>query len=259
MVFANICQLSCAVHGGGAFPYAYSPLGILFADTSTGYVLEETSYIDVAGFDAFFRLFRTNDGGNTWMEVREDNSVFPDESISCPDSKSIFWFQGNTIYTSVDGGQTWGEWTLEDNIIEYASMFTPSEGIITTGLWTYLTTDSANTLGEQRTDEIYNHDFPDAQTRFCADWSDSLHWYYAITFSHNYRGTALPLLITTDAGQDWTNIYPDTVSRNLRYKQVSCLRGTPYAAVLTGDSINSVYCTNDWERRGILRVRDIPN
>jgi hypothetical protein len=125
-------------------------------------------------------------------------------------------------------------------------MFSRTRGVLTVDGETYITTDTANTLSEDRSGGDYFEYLSNTLNKFCADWSDSLHWYYAISYNYNDTTTLGPIVITSDGGRNWTNIFPDTVSRNLHYKQVSSLRGTPYAAVLTGDSAHSIYFTGDY-------------
>ncbi|HWF43851.1 MAG TPA: T9SS type A sorting domain-containing protein, partial [Candidatus Kapabacteria bacterium] len=103
--------------------------------------------------------------------------------------------------------------------------------------------DSGNTLSERR-------GTPAEAASVCGDWTDSLHVYLAFVqaepnFSNDQQ---FPIAVTSDGGYDWDYIFADTVSRNLHYQQVACLRGTPYAIALARDSlaIVSFYYTSDW-------------
>jgi hypothetical protein len=164
--------------------------GMIFADSNTGYIGGPSLQYEWDHNSEFDRLFLTTDGGATWTKIHQQNgSGLWDRFVSCPDSESVYFFNPNglTIWTN-DRGLTWKRtsWGIDElsQSIRYQAMFTRDKGMLEDGE-TYAVDDSlipnsTIALTDNRSGGNYGWYLTSFKTSFAADWSDSLHWIYAI-------------------------------------------------------------------------------
>jgi photosystem II stability/assembly factor-like uncharacterized protein len=200
------------------------------------------------------RLFKTTDSGLTWNRIIKRDVANPSPSyVILPDTSAIYLIEQfsaslTRITRTLDGGLSWGNWKIGYSP-RYIAMFDRSTGIFDFvdsdgNVATDMTYDSLKTLVDPRVGGEYLYYLGAANSEIRGDWSDTLHWCYAI---RSGIGNVFPIVFTTDGGHNWTDVLPDSsMDHNVHNDRVEYLRGTPLVWVLAKDSAASYYVSSDY-------------
>ncbi|HZW40471.1 MAG TPA: YCF48-related protein [Ignavibacteriaceae bacterium] len=176
---------------------------ICFPNQNIGYIVGGEWFLDGGGWEITSILFKTLNGGNTWikmpMNLGEFNGSFRKMFFLNADTG---YLAGESIYKTTDGGENWTQILSNSNGLFYKIHFYGNYGMViwenidSPGTTLFRTTDAGNSWS---TSEYYENDLTDV---FLINENNAIS---ISKFGKIYR--------TTNNGISWTKVYDNGTKR----------------------------------------------